>query len=156
MRKTMRPSGIMATSQVRSFSSSVGGINGLMEGRTSICETKVNSLLLKPKNTMALTELKLLLTSHIKSRFWLKTRMRWFLESATIMRPSSSQHRPEGRLNSWKPEPSCPFTERICHKHKTLLASIDSLQIKSNLHHLCLDQSGRGSGCQSQTLWCCP
>lgn len=38
MRNTIRPSGIKATSHVRSFSSNVGGIRGLRDGLISICD----------------------------------------------------------------------------------------------------------------------
>lgn len=51
------------------------------------------------------------LTTHWNSKSVLYTRTRWFFESAITTWPLSSQHKPDGRLNSWiSPSPSCPRT----------------------------------------------
>lgn len=52
-----------------------------------------------------------ILTIHWNSKSVLYTRTRWFFESAITTWPLSSQHKPDGRLNSWiSPSPSWPRT----------------------------------------------
>lgn len=52
------------------------------------------------------------------SSIGVKMRTLWFFESATTIRPSSSQQIPDGRQNSCVAEPSCPFVARICQRNR--------------------------------------
>lgn len=63
-------------------------------------------------------------TFHKNSSMGEQMRTRWFFESAIMIRPSSSQHKPDGRQNSCKAEPSCPLVAKIYK---------DGLRIKSRI-----------------------
>lgn len=65
------------------------------------------------------------LTTHWNSKLVLYTKTRWFFESAITTWPLSSQHSPDGRLNSCtSPSPSCPrssFTYEWAHKQYKIM-----------------------------------